>query len=219
MTHHLSNTTSTSSALSCIHNITMPVPAKLHPDGKSYLQSRLDEAADSLPGCTLAVVNTQGVLFSGATGPFDILDPSRKLSTHDVMWFASTTKLLTAICGLALCLLTTGYLQLVDRGALALDTDMRLKFSPLDTAASRIIKGFENGKPQFEDYRGPVPLLSLLNQSSGLNEESKELKEWREAEGASISDKVVGSPQSTLTIGKRSPHSSVLYAWQFVGLR
>lgn len=79
----------------------MTSPATLRPDGRATLQAALYEAAKSLPGSTLAVANADGIIFSSATGPFDILDPERKASSEDVMWFASTTKLLTSICKLS----------------------------------------------------------------------------------------------------------------------
>lgn len=83
--------------------------------------------------------------------------------------------------------LTPGYLQLVDRGTLSLDTDMRKVFAPLDAAASRIITGFEDGQPEYETYDGPVSLLSLLNQTSGFGKEfGDKVQQWKKtaAKGA-----------------------------------
>lgn len=73
----------------------IPIP-RLKPDGAAILNTAL--AATGVPG-TLAVANAEGILFSGTTGPFDPLKPdSRALKEDDLMWFASTTKLLTSIC-------------------------------------------------------------------------------------------------------------------------
>jgi hypothetical protein len=74
---------------------------KLSPSGAHHIQAVLDEQAKKLPGCFLTLVNPTEVLFNGASGRFDVLDPNpdgRKASTEDVMWFASTTKLITSVC-------------------------------------------------------------------------------------------------------------------------
>lgn len=71
---------------------------KLCEDGAASLQKKLDNIAEKMPGCYLSVASADSVLFSGASGPFDFLDGSRIASNDDVMWFASTTKLLTSIC-------------------------------------------------------------------------------------------------------------------------
>lgn len=76
--------------------------------------------------------------------------------------------------------LIKGYLQLVDRGVLSLETDMRKVFPPLDAAASRVITGFKDGKPEYQAYDGPVPLSSLLNQTSGFGMEfGDKVPEWK----------------------------------------
>ncbi|WOO76783.1 Acyltransferase LovD [Vanrija pseudolonga] len=143
--------------------LTTNMPAELKPDGAKSLQAALDEWSDKLPGVTLALASTSGLLFSSSAGRYDVLDASsRALAEDDVMWFASTTKLLTAVA----------YLQLVDRGVVSLDTDMRGKYAPLDAAASRIFTRLdESGTAQFVPNDKAVPLGALLNQTSGFGME------------------------------------------------
>ncbi|TXT15978.1 hypothetical protein VHUM_00481 [Vanrija humicola] len=148
--------------------------AELKPDGAASLQAALEKWGAKLPGVTLAVASTSGLLFSSAAGPYDILEPARKLATDDIMWFASTTKLITSVA----------YLQLVDRGLLSLDTDMRTKFGPLDAAAARIYTGVGRGEAAFTPYDGPVPLRALLNQTSGFGMEFGEQVQRYKAEEA-----------------------------------
>lgn len=76
-----------------------PTPQSLTDEQKSKLQGTLDELAQTLPGCFLTVVTPTSTLFNGWSGKFDKLDPkSREVNGEDVMWFASTTKLITSVC-------------------------------------------------------------------------------------------------------------------------
>lgn len=66
---------------------------------QNKLQQALDDLAGVLPGCFLTLVTPTETLFNGWSGKFDKLDPeSREVKGDDVMWFASTTKLITAVC-------------------------------------------------------------------------------------------------------------------------
>ncbi|GFZ50619.1 hypothetical protein JCM24511_08377 [Saitozyma sp. JCM 24511] len=140
-------------------------PPTISQSGAQHIQAVLDAQAETLPGCFLTVVSPTEVLFNSASGKFDVLDESpaaRKASTEDVMWFASTTKLITSVC----------YLQLVDRGVLSLDTKLTELFPPLKAASSRILTGFDaDGKPQFRANSEPITLAQMLNQSSGFGRE------------------------------------------------
>lgn len=74
---------------------------KLPADGAAKLQALLDAQTSSgrVPSAFLTVVTPDEVLFTGAAGTYDPVDPaSRKVTTDDVMWFASTTKLITSVC-------------------------------------------------------------------------------------------------------------------------
>lgn len=74
------------------------MPATLKPDGAQSLQAALDEWSAKLPGVSLALASTSGLLFSSTAGRYDVLDASsRALAEDDIMWFASTTKLITAV--------------------------------------------------------------------------------------------------------------------------
>jgi hypothetical protein len=82
------------------HQSTMSSPI-ISPSGARHIQTVLNAQAETLPGCFLTVVSPTEVLFNSASGKFDVLDASpdaRKASTEDVMWFASTTKLITSVC-------------------------------------------------------------------------------------------------------------------------
>ena len=73
------------------------------------------------------------------------------------------------------------YLQLVDRGILSLNTDMRTVFPPLAKASSRLFTGLdEHGEPQYRDNDTPVTLLHMLNQSSGVGMEfGDKVQSWK----------------------------------------
>jgi len=74
---------------------------KLTEEGKSNIQKTLENLAKDLPGCFFSAASADEILFDGCAGRFDVLDESpdaRQVSTDDVVWFASTTKLLTAVC-------------------------------------------------------------------------------------------------------------------------
>jgi hypothetical protein len=75
--------------------------AALKANGCDKLQKTLDVLAEEIPGCFLTVAAHEEILFDGCSGHFDMLergDDFRRVTTNDVMWFASTTKLLTAVC-------------------------------------------------------------------------------------------------------------------------
>lgn len=138
----------------------------LKSSAQAKLQALLDEQVSKghMPSAHLTVVSPTSILFTGTAGVLDPLDPkSRSVEPNDTMWFASTSKLITSVI----------YLQLVDRGVLSLDTDMRKKFAPLDKAAARIWGGVDDkGIPMWKgEYKGPVKLAWLLNQSSGFGAE------------------------------------------------
>lgn len=94
-----------------------------------------------------------------------------------------------------------GYLQLVDRGVVTLDTDMTSLYPPLKQAASKILLGIEDGKPRFEDNSKPVTLLQMLNQSSGFGMEfGEKVQAWKK-----VADKGTGFVNSC----KKVRHSSL----------
>ncbi|KAK4685931.1 hypothetical protein P7C73_g4204, partial [Tremellales sp. Uapishka_1] len=141
---------------------------------KAGLQATLDELATSLPGCHVSIATTDGIIYQASSGQFDVLDTSataQKASADDVLWFASTTKLLTAVC----------YLSLIDKGVVAFDTPISDLYPPLKEASRQIYKGLDaEGKPIFEANSTKITLGMMLNQTSGFGAEFQEkVMEWK----------------------------------------
>ena len=74
------------------------VSPKLKQGAAERLQSLLDQQTAGLPSAFLTVISPTEILFTGASGHHDPLHPGRAASNEDVMWFASTTKLITSVC-------------------------------------------------------------------------------------------------------------------------
>lgn len=67
---------------------------------RQALQQALDHFGETLPGCGLTVASDREVLFDGRSGKFDALENEgivRSAGKEDVLWFASTTKLITSV--------------------------------------------------------------------------------------------------------------------------
>ena len=76
--------------------------------------------------------------------------------------------------------LTVGYLVLVDRGTLSLDTDMRQYSDELKAATSKVVTGFDKDGPVTVDIDIPVTLGQMLNQSSGFGMEfGDKVQKWK----------------------------------------
>jgi hypothetical protein len=75
---------------------------QLSSSAKESLQAVLDKQAGYLGGAFLSVATADGVIFNSCSGFFDQLErgkqDARKASMSDVMWYASTTKLIIAVC-------------------------------------------------------------------------------------------------------------------------
>jgi CubicO group peptidase (beta-lactamase class C family) len=172
------------------------------PEAVKDLQKTLDDLGKDLPGVHLAVASSDSILFSGQAGNFDMLHPGRQASPEDILWFASTTKLLTAVC----------YLQLVDRGDITLDTDMRGLYPPLKEATSKILEGFNEGEPVFKENNEAVTLTMMLNQTSGFGMEfGEKIPAWKKVtekgKGFVNSCKIVSTGGDKLTTGKPYPYT------------
>lgn len=77
--------------------MTSPLPS-ISIEGKKELVRLLEEAAEGLPGCALAVANGSELLFEHYTGRYDVLGTrSRSINKDTRFFFASTTKLLTSV--------------------------------------------------------------------------------------------------------------------------
>lgn len=73
--------------------------------GKAKLQATLDKLAEQLPCVHVAIATPSEVIYEGRAGVFDALEKgkpeAKKADQDDILWFASSTKLLTALCRLA----------------------------------------------------------------------------------------------------------------------
>jgi hypothetical protein len=77
-----------------------PLPT-LCDSGKTYLQDLLTTLGASHAAQCLTISNASGPIFDGRAGWFDPLQQNegdRKAGFDDVLWFASTTKLITSVC-------------------------------------------------------------------------------------------------------------------------
>ena len=161
------------------------------------LQAVLDEFGQTLPGCSLTVASDSEVLFDGRSGKFDALEETenaRVASRDDVLWFASTTKLMTSVGTYSAVSLKKAapqptiflaYLQLVDQGTLTLDSDLSEYYPPLKEATRRVFRGTgDQGQAIWEDSESPVTLRMMLNQTSGFGMEFLEgVKGWKAYSG------------------------------------
>lgn len=102
-------------------------------------------------------------------------------------------------------LILTGYLQLVDRGVLTLDTDMTTLFPPLKAATAKILVDvdLDSRQPHFEPNDQPVTLQMMLNQTSGFGREFGDMvPKWKQitdkGKGFVNSCKVVRDPQQLI---------------------
>lgn len=91
-----------------------------------------------------------GNLFSGSAGRIDLQPEARAFDTQSFSWIASMSKLIT----------TTAVMQLVDRGTLGLDEDVR-RFVP-ELATVQVLRNFKNGLPVLEDNTKPITLRYFL---------------------------------------------------------
>jgi hypothetical protein len=77
-----------------------PMPTLSEPQ-KTYLQDLLTTLGQSHAAQCLTISNASGPIFDGRAGWFDPLQQNegdRKAGFDDVLWFASTTKLITSVC-------------------------------------------------------------------------------------------------------------------------
>ena len=70
--------------------------------GEAKLLATWTQLAEQLPCAHVSIAGPTEILFEGHAGDFVVLQrgnsESRPASGDDILWFASTTKLLTAIC-------------------------------------------------------------------------------------------------------------------------
>jgi CubicO group peptidase (beta-lactamase class C family) len=119
------------------------------------------EAVDSqsMPGIIAAAATDKGVLYEGAFGKRELGKPA-PMTLDTVVWIASMTKAITA----------TAAMQLVERGALALERAAAEVVPPL--GAARVLEGFDPaGKPRLRPPKRPITLRHLLTHTAGFGYE------------------------------------------------
>ncbi|EFQ33075.1 beta-lactamase [Colletotrichum graminicola M1.001] len=130
-----------------------------------------DDTKDKLLGAAFVVVGKDGVLYSSSAGRIDLAADARPWAVDTFTYVASMTKLITC----------TAVMQLVERGAVGLDHDMR-KIVPR-LADMQILRGFDGDEqPILEDNTTPVTLRMLLTHTVGLGYDvaDPDLTKWRQ---------------------------------------
>ncbi|KAF3761153.1 beta-lactamase/transpeptidase-like protein [Cryphonectria parasitica EP155] len=133
-----------------------------------------DSTKGKVLGAAFTVVNRDGVLFEGSAGRVDIPRDSSPWGSDTLSWFASMTKLASAIC----------ILQTVERGLVTLDEDVRPRLPFLQEV--QILRGFDKaGNPNLEANPSPITLRHLLTHTTGLGYDLSEepLMRWRRKVG------------------------------------
>ncbi|KAJ9132389.1 Beta-lactamase [Coniochaeta hoffmannii] len=116
------------------------------------------DTADRLLGAAFAVLNNDGkIIYKGSSGRADIPLDAAPYDADAPTLIMSLTKLITA----------TAVLQVVERGLITLEEDVR----PLlpDLAKLQLLRGFsESGEAILEENNKPITLRHLLTHTSGL---------------------------------------------------
>ncbi|KAM7190866.1 acyltransferase LovD [Naviculisporaceae sp. PSN 640] len=164
---------------------------------KHVLQLNGNEAGDTkdkLAGAAFIVVSKDKVLYQGAAGYVSLPTPSHDVLpkpfsvTRSFTWIASMTKIFTATC----------LLQVVERGLISLDDDVRTLVPEL--GKMQILLGFEPQsaednpptpqKPILVDNTKPITLRHLLTHTVGLGYDiaDPELRLWSHLTGRTITN-------------------------------
>jgi len=131
-----------------------------------------------VPGLTAAARLPNGTLWKGAYGTRGVADPV-PMASDTIFWIASMTKALTSIAAL----------QMVERGAIALDQPAS-DFIPA-IAEAKILDGFDDkGEPKLREARKAVTLRHLLTHTSGDGYAffSRELGRYRDATNLALGE-------------------------------
>ncbi|KAJ0159880.1 Acyltransferase LovD [Colletotrichum tanaceti] len=133
-----------------------------------------DDTKDRVLGAAFVVVNKDGTLYSGSAGRIGFAADARSWDTDTFTYVASMTKLVTS----------TAVMQLVERGLVGLDDDMRTVVPQL--ARMQILRGFDGDEqPILEDNTTPITLRMLLTHTVGLGYDvaDPDLMKWHKAVG------------------------------------
>ena len=129
--------------------------------------------AQDIAGVVAMAATDQGVLYEGAFGTRE-LGKDVAMTPDTVVWIASMTKAITAAAAM----------QLVERGALQLDTPVAAVVPAL--ARVRVLTGFDaSGTPQLRPPRRAMTLKHLLTHTAGFSQEhfSAAIQQYQEATG------------------------------------
>ncbi len=112
--------------------------------------------AGQIEGAILEARSKTGKTYSKAFGNRTLQDGTQKpQSSSDLLFLASSTKLLTAIAVLQCC----------EKGLLSLDEDLRSSYF----GHHKVLTSYEDGgEPTYEELKKPLTLRHLLTHSSGL---------------------------------------------------
>jgi CubicO group peptidase (beta-lactamase class C family) len=129
--------------------------------------------AQDVPGVVAMAATDRGILYEGAFGTRE-LGKDVAMTPDTVVWIASMTKAITAAAAM----------QLVERGALQLDTPVAAVVPAL--ARVRVLTGFDaSGTPQLRPPRRAMTLKHLLTHTAGFSQEhfSADIQQYQEATG------------------------------------
>ncbi|KAI1851482.1 hypothetical protein JX265_013229 [Neoarthrinium moseri] len=141
----------------------------------SHVASTEDaEVRNKLLAASFILVDHNGIIHSSTAGRLEFPPDSQPYTTSSICWVASLTKLVTAV----------SLLQLVERGVLDLDADLRTDVPEL--GALEILRGFDSSdQPVLEPNTRPITLRQLLTHTLGLGYDIPEpdLMRWSRAVG------------------------------------
>ncbi|KAK0630397.1 beta-lactamase/transpeptidase-like protein [Bombardia bombarda] len=139
-----------------------------------------NDTKDKLLGAAFVVVSKDGILYQGAAGRIGSPTDSPPFAPDSFTWVASLTKIITTTC----------LMQVVERGLISLDDDVR----PLvpELARMQILRGFgaDDGQPILEDNKKAITLRHLLTHTVGLAYDivDSDLVRWSHAVGRTVNN-------------------------------
>ncbi|KAM0793546.1 hypothetical protein ACM66B_000983 [Microbotryomycetes sp. NB124-2] len=137
---------------------------RLSDESRTKVQEILSKFARDKAGASLSFASVDQPAEAWFAGRKDALEPEstdNKLDENVIMWFASTTKLLTGIAAL----------QLIEQGVINFDTALSQYFSQFKTPFKIITEIAEDGTPVFGESNVEITVDTLLNQTSGFGRE------------------------------------------------
>ncbi|CAM1509490.1 Fc.00g032290.m01.CDS01 [Cosmosporella sp. VM-42] len=133
-----------------------------------------DDTSNKLLGAAFIVLNKDETIYAGSSGCLDFDMSSDLFTTKTFTYLASMTKLLTTTC----------LMQLVERGDITLDADIRGLIPELEQM--QILRGFDSDNgPMLEPNEKPITLRQLLTHTVGLGYDlaDPELMKWSNSIG------------------------------------